>query len=64
MLLNKVRVGVLWQLCLFTIVSEGVMGGDTMPRVGDWQRQLDRIGKVRMGFIKTKAGNSLSLLNL
>ena len=49
---------------LATIVSEEVMGGNTMPRVGDWPRQLGRIGKVRMGFIKTKAGNSLCLLNL
>lgn len=25
------------------------------PRVGDWQRQLDRISKLRMGFLQTKA---------
>lgn len=25
------------------------------PRVGDWQRQLDRISKLKMDFLKTEA---------
>lgn len=63
-LLTWVRVCLLLQLCLSTGVSEEVIAGGKRPRVSDWQRKLDRAGKLRKDVIKTIASNSVHPLNV
>lgn len=45
-------------------VSEEVIWMEVKPRVGDWQRHLDGIRKLRKGFMKAIASNPLCFPNI